>query len=109
MKKNDKIPKTKTTDSERGTRVLLEDINHSVKTIAEGHSALSSKLNNIDERLSKIESTFFKNEWAIESIKSKVGTIDTKLDRIENVVLDTNNTIKEHGKRITKVEEKVFV
>lgn len=109
MKKNDKAPKTKTTNSEREIRVLLEDIRHSVKTVAESHGALSSKLNNIDERLSKIESTFFKNEWAIESIKNKVGTVDTKLDRIENVVLDINNGIKDHGKRVTKLEEKVFV
>ncbi len=109
MKKNDKTPKTKPADSERETRVLLEDIRHSVKTVAENHSGLSSKLNNIDDRLSKIESTFFKNEWAIESIKNKVGTIDTKIDRIESVVLDINNTIKDNGKRITKLEEKVLL
>lgn len=109
MKKNNKTPKADKTDLEQKTRVLLEEVRHGLNTIAEGHGALSSKLNNIDERLSKIESTFFKNEWAIESIKNKVGTIDTKLDRIENVVLDINNTIKDHGKRITKLEEKALV
>lgn len=46
----------------RHTTALMEHMTKEVKTIAEGHGALSSKLNNIDERLSKIESTFFKNE-----------------------------------------------
>jgi len=109
MKNNHKLAKSKTTGSERETRVLLEDIHQQVKTVAEGHGALSSKLNSVDERLSKIESTFFKNEWAIESIKNKAGTIDTKIDRIENVVLDISSSVKTHEKRITRIEEKVIV
>lgn len=93
----------------RHTTTLMEHMTKEVKTVAEGYGALSSKLNNIDERLSKIESTFFKNEWAIESIKNKAGTIDTKIDRIENAVLDISNAIKDHGNRITKLEEKIAV
>lgn len=108
MKKSGKIASSKKVNIENATRVLLEKIHSDVKTVAEGHGVLSSKLTNIDERLSKIESTFFKNEWAIESIKSKVGTIDTKLDRIENVVLDISGAVKERGKRITSIEEKVL-
>lgn len=109
MKKNNKLAKSKTTDLGRETRVLLEEIHQQVKTVAEGHGALSSKLNSVDERLSKIESTFFKNEWTIESIKNKVGTIDTKIDRIESAVLDISNSVKTHEKRIAKLEEKVLV
>ena len=51
MKKNDKPPKTKTTDSERETRVLLEEVRHNLKTVAEGHSILAKKLENHDEKL----------------------------------------------------------
>ena len=54
MKKSDKDSKAKTTDSERETRVLLEDIRLYLKTIAEGHSILSKKLENHGEKLSEV-------------------------------------------------------
>ena len=116
MKKNSKTPKAKTTDLERETRVLLEEIRHEVKTVAEGHGVIVSKLDDIDNMLRKNESDHFKIEMDVESIKSKTGTIDIKLDRIEreletvkNAVMDTSNVTKDHEKRIKKVEEKVFV
>ncbi len=116
MKKGNKTSQNKKFNSERETRVLLGKIHSEVKTIAEGHGALASKLGDIDKRLSKIESNSFKNEWNIESIKSKAGTIDTKVDRIEkeletvkNALLDISKSAKDHGKRITKLEEKVHM
>lgn len=44
MKKDEKMPKSKTTDSERETRVLLKDIRKQVQTVAEGHGARITKL-----------------------------------------------------------------
>ena len=92
MKKNAKSP-TKKTDRERETRVLLEDIRHSVKTIAEGHSAILQKLDINNQCLTGV---------------------DTRLTRVEMVVTDTNARLKAHEKkldthetRITKLEEKV--
>ena len=85
MRKNDKITKSKTTDSERETKVLLEDIRHQVKTVAEGHGAIIRKLDDHGMRL----------------------------DRIEIVLTDTNDRVKkiekDHEARITKLEEKVSV
>ena len=93
---------------------LMEQMRKEVKTVAEGHGAVISKLNDVDNRLSKIESNSFKNEMNIESIKSKTGTIDTKVDRIErelgtvkNAILDMSKTTKNYEKRIEKLEEKV--
>lgn len=115
MRKKSRISKSKKVDFERETRVLLEKIHSEVKTVAEGHSTLVSKIDDVDNRLSKIESNSFKNEMNIEAIKSKTGTIDIKTDRIErelgavkNAVLDISKTTKDHEKRITKVEEKVL-
>lgn len=98
----------------RHTGVLMEQMSKEVKTVAEGHSVIVSKLDDVDNRLSKIESNSFKNEMNIESIKSKTGTIYTKVDRIErdlntvkNAVLDMSKTTKDNEVRIVKLEEKV--
>lgn len=110
-------------DSQRETRVLLEKIHSEVRTVAEGHGALVSKLDvvdtrldEVDNRLGKIEANSFKTEMNIESIKSKVGTIDIKADRIEreletvkNAVIDIGAVTKGHEKRIKKVEEKLEI
>ena len=98
MKKDDKTPKTKTTDSERETRVLLEKIHSDVKTIAEGQTSSN-------QRLDRIEST----------ISGLIG-LKSDVEIIKVAVMDTNQRIKvieerldNHETRITKVEAKVFV
>ncbi len=116
MKKNNKMPRTKAIDSERETGVLLEEIRKEVKIIAEGHSALSEKLGEVDTVVRKIDSNYFKLYMDTEAIKSQTGAIDIKIDRIErelgtvkNAVMDISNVTKDHDKRITKLEEKVLV
>jgi chromosome segregation ATPase len=120
---NDKKPKVGKTDLEQKTRVLLEDIRHDLKTIAEGHSVLAKKLENHDEKLSevsevvrKMDTHYFKLQMDTEAVKSQMGTIDIKVDRIErdlgmvkNIVLDISRETKDVEKRVKKVEEKVFV
>jgi len=123
MKKNDKTPKSKTTPAERGTRVLLEEVRKQVQTVAEGRSVLAKKLEEHDEKLDKISTVvqkidthYFKLQMDTESIKSQTGTIDIKTDRIErdlgtvkSAVMDISHEKKDLGKRVKKVEEKVFV
>ncbi|MFA5144171.1 MAG: hypothetical protein WC522_08445 [Candidatus Omnitrophota bacterium] len=123
MKKNEKTPKTKTTDSERETRVLLEDIRKQVRTVAEGHSGLAKKLESNEEKLNeisavvqKIDTHYFKLQMDTESIKSQVGTLDIKTDRIErelgtvkNAVMDISCETNGLQVRVKKLEEKVFV
>ena len=94
MKKNDKTSKSKSIDSERETRVLLEDIRKQVQTVAEGHGFIIKKLEEHDEKFEQI---------------------DQRFDRIESVLTDTNGIVKsiekkldDHETRIKKVEEKVF-
>ena len=123
MKKNEKTPKSKTTDSERETRVLLEEIRKQVQTVAEGHSALAKKLEGHDEKLNeissvvqKIDTHYFKLQMDTESIKSQTGTIDIKTDRIErelgtvkNAVMNINRETNDLQTRVKKIEEKVFI
>lgn len=121
--KNDKTPKTKSIDSERETRVLLEEIRHSLKTVAEGHGVLAKKLENHDEKLGeigtivrKIDANYFKLQMDTESIKSQAGTLNIKVDRIEreletvkNAVMETSHDTEDLKKRVKRVEEKALV
>lgn len=116
MKKDNRKPKSKEVDFERETRVLLEEIRHNVKTIAEGHDTIVSKLDEIDNMLQKNESDHFKFQMHIESVKSQTGTIDIKVDRVEkelgtvkNAVTDIGIAMKDYRARLTKVEEKVSI
>jgi len=95
MKKNDKTPKTKTTDSERETRVLLEDIRQQVKIVAEGHGTIIKKLEGHDKKFEQIDQRFDRIETVLTDTNVRVKSIEKKLDN--------------HETRITKVEEKVFV
>lgn len=91
MAKNSKTPKSKTTDLQRETRVLLEEIHQQVRTVAEGHGIIIRKLEEHDKRVEQMNQRF---------------------DRIEIVLTDTNGRVKkieqDHGARLTKLEEKVL-
>ena len=88
MKKKSSPKVKKTTpeyDSERGTRVLLEQMNKSISLIAEQHGEIKSELETV-------KMAVMENSANIKAIKFK---------------LDTN--IANHDKRITHLEEKVGV
>ncbi len=103
---------------ERETRVLLEEMNGRIKTIAEQHGSvvdrfdtIDTRLDNIDETLQRHDANLYKLEWGLEGIKSKVGTMDVKLDRIEReletvkvAVLDTGSKVADHEHRLQKFE-----
>jgi chromosome segregation ATPase len=123
MKKNGKTPKIYKTDLGQKTRVLLEEVRHGLKTVAEGHGLLTNRLDGHDKKLNeisdvvrKIDTHYFKLQMDTESIKSQMGTIDIKTDRIErdvsivkSAIMDVSHEIKDHEKRIKKVEEKIFI
>ena len=123
MKKNNKVPKANKEDLEQKTRVLLEEIRHEFKTVAEGHDILAKKLDDHDEKLSeisdvvrKMDTHYFKLQMDTEAVKSQTGTIDIKIDRIErdlgtvkSAVMDMSHTTKDFEKRIKKVDEKALV
>lgn len=103
--KNSKpIPKY---NSERETRVLLEEMNQSIKTIAEQYSAIVDRLDKIDERLQKHDAVRFKLEWGIETLQNRVGTIDAKLDRIGGELKTVESAVKDVDVRVSTIEKKL--
>ena len=99
MGKDRKISKAKEFDSDRETRVLLEEIRHEVKTVAEGHSAIMRKLDGHDQRFDNHDQRFDRIEMVVSDINLKVNVIEKKLD--EN--------IEDHEHRIKKLEEKALI
>lgn len=100
MAKNGKAPKIGTGNLEQKTGVLLEEIRHGLKTVAEGHSMLAKKIDNHDEKLSeisdvvrKMDTHYFKLQMDTEAVKSQTGTIDIKVDRIERDLGTVKNAV----------------
>jgi len=99
MKKNGKGSKTDKSDFEQKTRVLLEDIRHSVQTVAEGRGGIVKRLDKIESELSSVKSE-------LHTVKLAVMDTNHCTDRIEKKV---DEALENHEKRIAKLEEKVLV
>ncbi len=100
MAKNDKSPKSKMTDTERGT--LIENIGRDVTRIAEAQAATAEKVSKMEklvDRIPAIESAIDTISTAVMQISSDVNSLTKKVD--ENLA--------NHDKRINKLEEKVLV
>lgn len=98
--------KTPAYNSERETRVLLEQVRDEVGLVAEQHGSIIEKLEKIENKLIANDSSFFKMEMEIQMVKSKTGTIDTKVDRVEKKL---DIALTEHDQRLKKLEEKIGV
>ena len=100
MAKNDKTPKSKMTDTERGT--LIENIGRDVTRIAEAQAATAEKVSKMGKLVDRIP-----------AIESAIDTISTAVMQIGNDVKSLTKKVDEnlanHDKRITKLEEKVLV
>lgn len=115
MAKNDKTPKSKSTDSERETRVLLENMNRNITRIAEAQSSTNEQITEIKSsiaglatksELETVSMAVMSLSGDVKTLKNDVKNIDTRLKTVEEK-LDKN--LNNHEKRITKLEEKVLV
>lgn len=112
--KDGKTPKSKMTDTERGT--LLEDIARDVKRIAEAQGATADKISKIEkvvERVPAIESELKAVSMAVITLSGEVKSLTGDVKEIKTDMKSLKNKIEEalanHGKHITKLEEKVLV
>lgn len=103
--------KTKPTpgyDSQRETRVLLEEMHHGIKTIGEQHGSIVKRLDNIESKLSQhdqeleiIKSVVQANNSELKSVKLAVNDLDARTERIEKKLdVVTSN----HEQRLQKLE-----
>ena len=114
MKKQGKSKSTKQAkltpeyDSQRETRVLLEEMNQGIKTIGEQHGSIVKRLDNIESKFSQhdqesqiIKSVVQTNSSELKSVKLAIKDIDDRTQRIEKK-LDVVTT--DHEQRLQKLE-----
>jgi len=94
---------------ERHTNILMEQMRHEVKTVAEGHSIIIKKLEDHDNEFSKIKSDIGELKTDVHVLKSDVREIKSELHSMNAAIMETGRETKGHEKRITKLEEKVLV
>ncbi len=116
MAKNGKTPKSKPIDSDRETRVLLEDMSRNITRIAEAQTATAEKVSKMEklvDRIPAMESAVDTISTAVMQISKDVKKLDSKADAIDTRLKAVENKVDEnlanHDKRITKLEEKVLV
>lgn len=97
MKKKSTEP-TPEYDSQRETRVLLEEMNKSIKTIAEQHGSIKQEIGQIkdtmEKRFNQVEMAVVENSKAIKGIGIKINGLENKLDTV----------IADHENRLHKLE-----
>lgn len=86
-------------DSERETRVLLEQIRSEVKVVAEQHGSIREDLTTIKSELGTVKMALMESSVNIKSVKVRQEKMDQKLD----------TALDNHEKRISKLEEKVNI
>lgn len=100
-------------DSERETRVLLEQIRREVKVVAQQHGDIMKKLEQHDGKFERVEQRFDRLEMAVmennRDIKElKLQTKELKVGQ-EEIKQKLDTAIDNHEGRISRLEEKAGV
>jgi len=100
-------------DSQRETRVLLEEMHRGIETIGKQHGSMAARLDRIESKLSQqdqelqiIKANVHENTSELKSVKTAVMEIDAKVDKL-NTKFDTN--ISQNEDRFNKIEEKLGI
>jgi len=124
MKKNDKKNESGNKDIvseikeefKRHTNILMEQMRHEVKTVAEGHSILVKKVDEVKSDLSEVKTDLNAVKSDVDKVKSDISELKTDVREIKSefhsmsmALMETSHETKDHEKRIKKLEERVFV
>ncbi len=100
----------------RHTNVLMEQMKHEVKTVAEGHGAIMRKLeehdkrfDEHDKRFDEHDKRFDEHDKRFDEHDKKFAKIESELQSIRMAVMEISHDTKGRENRIKKLEEKVFV
>ena len=101
---------TSATDSERETRVLLEEVRSDVKTIAEQHGSIMTKLKEhdgrfvrIDQKLEQHDLQFLKMDHRFDKLEKRFTGLEQRFDRLDNQFVAV---ITDHESRLKVLEDK---
>ncbi len=103
----------------RHTNILMEQMRHEVKTVAEGHSILAKKLDKVGSEIGDVKMELQAVKADVHTAKSDVHAMKSELHSVNMAVMDTakqadkiekklDENLEIHEKRISKLEEKVL-
>ena len=104
-------------DSERETRVLLEEVRFELKVVAEGHTSVVRRLDKVEDglqevkgglqevkgRLIKVEGRLDRVEGRLGKVEGRLGRVEGQLDQLQDQV---GSVLTDHEFRIKTVEQK---
>ena len=111
MKKNDKknTPSENKEEFEHFTKVLMEKMDSTVKTVTEQYGSLIKKIDNIGSDVVDLKEDMSIVKPAVEMHGKDLKEIKSELHYVKMAVMDVSREMKDHEKRIKRVEEKVIV
>lgn len=94
---------------ERHTNMLIEKMDSNVKTVTEQYSGLAKQISEVKSDVNDLKKDMAIVKPAVERQGKDLKEIRSELHSVKMAVMDVGHVTKDHGKRITKLEEKVFV
>ena len=82
---------TQSTDSERESRVLLEDVRSQLKVVAEGHGLIVGRLDRVEGRLDRVEGKLTEHDLRFDRIEGQLGQIQKQ---VGSVLIDHESRLK---------------
>ncbi len=82
---------TPTTDSERETRVLMEEVRSELKIVAEGHGSIVKRLDRVEEGLQVVKEDLKEVKVGLQVVKGQLGQLQ---DQVGSVLTDHESRMK---------------
>ena len=104
------MSKKKEYDSERETRVLLEDVRSQLKVVAEGHGLLVGRLDKVEAKLTEHDQRFDRIDGRLDRVEGRLDGVDGRLDGVENqlgqIQKQVGSVLIDHESRLKTLEAK---
>lgn len=100
-------------DSQRETRVLLEQIRSEVKVVSEQHGSITQNLYSIRSELETVKIAVMENSLQIKGLKVGQKELKFELEEMKvgqkRIEKKLDDSLSNHDQRICKLEEKVGI
>ena len=110
MKKNSKkdMPSGSKDELDRFTKILMEKTDSTVKTVTEQYGSLIKKIDDVSSDVTDLKEDMAIVKPAVEMQSKDLKEIKSEFHFVKMAVMNVGHEIKDHEKRIKKVEEKVL-
>ena len=69
-------------DSERETRVLLEEVRSGLRVVAEGHGLIIGRLDKVEGRLDKVETKLTEHDLRFDRIEGQLNQLQKQVGSV---------------------------